>query len=132
MTSPTQRTLKYLRDQGFMAEVVEKQIPHTFIKRDLFNWIDIVAIHPTLGLYGIQVTSGSNLAARMHKAVGNKALAVWLQTGSKLVAHGWRKLKGKWTPDIRELNIYDIATKDMDPVDPLVGMRRVENGWEQK
>ena len=45
--TPTQRTLKYLRDKGYTAGIVERWVSQAgkFGKRiDLFNFIDIIAI----------------------------------------------------------------------------------------
>lgn len=108
--SPTARTLKFMRDQGYYVWIVEKTIPRTFIKQDAHGWIDIIAHKATgKGVIGIQVTSGSNLAARIHKAAGNGALVAWLLAGNTLRAHGWRKLKGRWAVDEREIGMEDLC-----------------------
>jgi hypothetical protein len=108
--SPTQRTLKLMKDQGYFIQVVERTIPYKFIKVDLFNWIDLVAVHPKRpGIVGIQTTSGGNLSARIHKAAGNGALVAWLLSGNRLLAHGWRKLKGRWAVDEREIRMEDLT-----------------------
>lgn len=111
MSSPTQRTLKLLRDLGYHPHIVEKTIPFKFIKVDLYNWIDIVAVHPKgEGILGVQVTSGSNLSARLKKAKGNPALMCWILNGGILQAHGWRKLKGRWAADIRQIKMEDLTS----------------------
>jgi hypothetical protein len=46
-TSPTARTLAECKKRGWIAQVVEQTIPHTFIKRDLFGVIDIIAVTPS-------------------------------------------------------------------------------------
>jgi len=66
--SPTARSLKLLRERGYLAGVVEQTVPQTFIKRDLFGFIDILAVHPETGeTLAIQATSGSNASARIYK-----------------------------------------------------------------
>lgn len=45
--SPTARTLKECRKRGWIAQVVEQTIPRTFIKRDLFGIIDVIAVTPS-------------------------------------------------------------------------------------
>lgn len=45
--SPTARTLKECRRRGWIAQVVERTVPHTFIKRDLFGVIDVIAVTPS-------------------------------------------------------------------------------------
>jgi len=104
--SPTARTLALLRSQGFLAQVVEQTVPHTYIKRDLFGFIDVIAVTAT-SIIGCQVTTGDNLAARLDKIRGecrDKALA-WLRAGGKIHVYGWRKVGGKgmrklWAPRV--------------------------------
>jgi hypothetical protein len=114
MSSPTQRTLKYLRDQGYLAQVVEKTVPRVFTKIDLFGAIDIVAIHPEKwGVLGIQCTTASNQAARLTKALAIDAIKVWVQAGNEFVVHGWRKggAAGKrklWTVNTRKVTLADF------------------------
>ena len=83
--------------------------PYARIRQDLFACIDIVAMDPgTHTLWGIQVTSGSNHAARRAKARQIPALTLWLSCGarfaiwsySKTGARGKRKL---WTLREEEL-----------------------------
>jgi hypothetical protein len=54
---------------GWVAGVVEKWNPHAKIRHDLWGWCDIVALCPKgeQCLIFIQVTSGSNHAARVAK-----------------------------------------------------------------
>ena len=42
-TSPTQRTLKRLRDLGYLAEVVERWNPHAKVRNDLFGFGDVMS-----------------------------------------------------------------------------------------
>ena len=42
--SPTGRTLKLLRDGGFLADVVEPWIPKLERRRDLFGGFDVLAV----------------------------------------------------------------------------------------
>lgn len=88
--SPTARTVQRLRKLGYHAAVVEQWIPHTHIKRDLFNWVDVLALDGR-GFYGIQVTTGDHAAERLQKARGNRALVAWYQVGGKLAVWAWSK-----------------------------------------
>lgn len=45
--TPTARSLAECRKRGWHAQVVEQTIPRTFIKRDLFGVIDIIAVTPS-------------------------------------------------------------------------------------
>lgn len=72
--------------------IVEKTIPRTFIKQDLFGMFDIVAIHPDApGMLGVQTTSRSNMNARIKKLQANPILSLWCHAGLDAVVHGWGK-----------------------------------------
>lgn len=91
--TPTQRTLKYLRDLGYRAEVVEKFNSHTKRRNDLFGFGDVLAIKPGCTVL-VQVTSGSNGAARVRKIVEERTEEArdWLAAGNEIEVHAWRKL----------------------------------------
>lgn len=97
MSSPTQRSMKYLRELGYTPWIVEQNIRipgKGMFKRDLYNCIDIIGIRPGMPVLGIQCTSHSNLAARVKKCteLGQE----WLATGcTQLQCWAWRKLNGK-------------------------------------
>ena len=89
--TPTARTLALLRAEGWTCGVVEQTIPHTFIKRDLGGFLDIVAWAPGRGVMGIQATSGSNVASRVDKIRALPSADAWLRSGARLEVWGWRK-----------------------------------------
>ena len=99
--SPTQRTLAELRKRGWPAQVVEQTVPRTFIKRDLFGCIDIIAVVPTIEvggfvvqhcrILGIQVTSGSNHSARVTKALKEPRMRAWCEAGGQFEVWSWAK-----------------------------------------
>lgn len=101
--SPTSRTLKWLRDHGWTAGVVERFNSFTKRRHDLLGIIDIVALCPhATGIVGIQATSGSNHAARRVKSLAEPNLAKWLGNGAGYEIHSWSKkgARGKakrWT-----------------------------------
>lgn len=103
MTSPTQRSLKLLRDEGYKAQVVEKWNMFAHVRQDLFGFIDIVAIKKGVkGVLGVQTTSATHLSDHMKKYENMEVIRLWLETGNKFELHGWRKTgkKGKrktWT-----------------------------------
>lgn len=107
--TPTARTLAECRKRGWIAQVVEQTIPRTFIKRDLFGVIDIIAVtQPVAGIrhgdgayivvpgqiIGIQATSGTNHAARIAKSKAEPRLSTWLQAGARFAVWSWAK-RGK-------------------------------------
>ena len=118
--SPTQRTLKALKDKGCKAAVVERWLRYagSFGKRqDLFGIIDVLSISPTETL-GIQCCAGS-LAEHYRKLTEekNQESYNWL-TGCchrRLEIWAWRKIlkqRGSkvkiWQPRIVEIILEDL------------------------
>jgi len=99
--SPTQRSLKLLRDRGFLPWVAEYY--HAFSRRrvDLYGIIDIVAIKKEeRGVLGVQTTVASAVSARIKKISASPAARIWVMAGNRIVIHGWRKptkTRKKWT-----------------------------------
>ena len=94
--SPTQRSLKYLRDQGYTVAVTERWNPFAKIRQDLFGFVDLIAIRNGATL-AIQSTSASNLSSRRKKIESHENLQVVQAAGWNVILHGWRKnSKNKW------------------------------------
>jgi len=116
--TPTQRTLRELKNRGFVCGIVEKWNSFAKIRQDLFGIIDIIALDPTRGVVGVQST-GSAFAAHDKKLLDEKAQASldWLQTpGTVLELWGWRKVKRKrggkamiWQPRIKIYKVEDFG-----------------------
>lgn len=126
--TPTQRSTKYLRDEGFIVAKVEQRLhmpkaPYP-ITRDAFYFGDLLVAHPREGVALVQVTGGQggNLAARVSKIILKPSdeeepdvedLAYqWLEAGGRIFAHGWAKRgpRGKqkrFTLDAREIVFSD-------------------------
>jgi hypothetical protein len=90
MPSLTNKTIDLLALDGWVAYDVEKKIPHTNITKDLFGFIDILAIRPC-HVMGIQVTTYSHINARLNKARGLIALSYWLSSKALFEVWGWKK-----------------------------------------
>lgn len=94
--SPTQRSLKEIRNEGYTAQVVEKFNPFAHIRQDLFGFIDIVAIKSGVpGVLGVQTTTQDHVAEHEDKILANPIYKIWLESGNKLEIHGWAKRGGK-------------------------------------
>jgi len=94
--TPTARSLKLLRDEGYMVDVVEYF--HWFKKRrkDLFNCWDLLAVKDAETV-AVQTTTGSNLSARARKIADNEVTPMLRKAGWTLLIHGWRKnAKHRW------------------------------------
>ena len=101
--SPTQRSLKYLRDLGYTVAIVEYFNYFTKRRHDLFQFADLLAIRKDEVLL-VQVTSGTNVSARVKKITDNEHLPAVREAGMRVEVHGWRKLKSGWAPKIIDLS----------------------------
>ena len=101
--SPTQRSLKYLRDQGYRCWITERWCPYSKRRIDLWNCIDILAIGNGETI-GVQTTSRGNVSARVKKIQENEYYPELIRSGWKVHVHGWGKLKAGWTLKLVELN----------------------------
>jgi len=88
--SLTLRTIKHLREQGYLVATVEHYNSFTRRKHDLFGCIDLLAIGNGETL-AIQVTSRSNMSARIKKIQDNLALPEMLRSKWRILVHGWDK-----------------------------------------
>jgi hypothetical protein len=133
-TSPTQRTLRALRDQGMKCGIVERYVAKAgpFGKKfDLFGIIDIIALDPVRGVIGIQSTGIDfrNHFLKMTEEQGQDVLD-WIRTpGTVLQLWGWRKIKVKrggkamiYEPRIHEFTEADVlgqnVPEDEEGVEP--------------
>lgn len=90
-TSPTQRSLAYLREQGMTVAIVERWNAFAKIRQDLFGFIDLVALCPRNGIIGIQTTTKVNMQARVNKILAENKSKLWLEAGGRIIVHGWKK-----------------------------------------
>ena len=95
-TSPTQRSLKLMRDQGYLCEITERWNPFAKIRQDLFNFVDILCVKDGKTV-AVQTTSYSNMSARIKKIQELETYPIVRSAGWEIVVHGWKKDKaGKW------------------------------------
>lgn len=127
-TTYTQRSLAELRKRGFRAEVVERWMPFTGkvdgstdadgrktgggYRRDLFKFIDIIAITPD-GILAVQSTSHAQLGAHRRKIVHTDeirdAVAAWAVAGAMFKLWGWRKVGNRWQVTEQEVDVAELA-----------------------
>ena len=117
--SPTQRTLKALRDRGLRSAIVEKWNqyagPHG-IRQDLFGIIDVLALGSE-GVIGVQAC-GNSFSQHFRKLTEERAEECidWLKTpGTSLELWAWRKVKLKrggkamrWEPRVHVFSLKDF------------------------
>jgi hypothetical protein len=102
-SSPTQRSLEYLREQGYFCAIVEKWNSFTKQRQDLWGWCDILAIRKGEVL-AVQVTS-TGVAERIKKIQDSPTVALVRDAGIRIEVHGWRKnTKGRYV-----LRVEDIS-----------------------
>lgn len=89
-TSPTQRSLKLLRDRGYKVGVVEHWNAYVGIRQDLFGFIDLIAVKEGEPVLAVQTTSYANTSAREKKIRSIPESEVWLKAGGAIEVHGWK------------------------------------------
>lgn len=118
--SPTALSLKWLRDRGYLAEVVEQY--RGGVRKDLFGFADIVAVRlkaigqPSDILF-LQTTTASHVGARFKKIQNLISAIHCLQADCAVHIHGWSKkgARGKrkvWVPNVFQL---ELCGKKSDP-----------------
>jgi len=101
--TPTERSLKYLREQGYLCAIVEKWNPHARIRQDLWGWCDILAIKKDEVL-AVQVTS-TGVAARLKKIQESETVGRVREANIRIEVHGHRKnSKGEYVMRIEDLS----------------------------
>jgi hypothetical protein len=101
-TSPTQRSLKVMRDAGYLCQVVEHWNQFAHIRQDLYGFIDVLCVKGE-DIVGVQATSGDNVAARVTKITEHENWPL-VCNAIRIVVHGWRKnSKGRWV--LREVEL---------------------------
>jgi hypothetical protein len=101
--TPTQRSLEYLREQGYLCAIVEKWNPHARIRQDLWGWCDILAIKKNEVL-AVQVTA-SAVADRIKKITLSDTVGAVREAGIRIEVHGWRKNSaGKYVMRIEDIS----------------------------
>ena len=103
--TPSARSVRYLRERGWIVANVEKWIPQTKRRLDVFGFADLLAANaelPELKLEGsvlhvpgtialVQVTSGSNHDARKDKILAEPLAQKWKDAGGVILLHSWAK-----------------------------------------
>jgi hypothetical protein len=118
--SPTRRSLEYMRNLGYVCEVVERWNAHTKTRKDLLGFGDVIAIGNG-NIILVQVTSGTNVAARITKIREqcSESAKAWLDAGGQIEIHGWRQVatckkdgskakRKKWLPRLEALTVGDL------------------------
>jgi len=116
--SPTARSLTWLRERGYICDIVERWIAQAGIRRDLFHCIDVLAVKPG-EIAGVQVSTSSNLAARLKKAQALPELRASLAAGGKFHLHGWKRVGQRWA-----VRVLEVLAVDLPPAEIVRPSRR--------
>lgn len=101
--SPTQLTLEKLRGEGYLCEVVERWVPGANIRKDLFGFIDILAIREG-DVLAVQATSKSNVSARVNKIAEHENIAEVRKLGWQIEVWGWHKVNNRWQVAVTDVS----------------------------
>jgi hypothetical protein len=88
-------SLRHLREDGYLCEVVERWNPHAGVRHDLFGFVDIIAVRDGETL-AVQCTSADHVANRVRKIAESPNVAAVRAAGWRIVVHGWRKRGNRW------------------------------------
>ena len=103
-TSPTQLSLKKLRDEGYTVAIVEHWNAFARIRQDLFGFIDILALKDKEVL-AIQTTTASNMSARATKIGNSEYVGAVRKVGWGIHIHGWHQDdKKKWHCKVKDVS----------------------------
>ena len=101
--TPTQRSLKALRELGYLVEVVEKWNSFTRTRKDLWGWADLLAVRRGEVL-AVQVTA-TGVSSRIKKIMDSETIGRVREAGIRIEVHGHRKnSKGKYV-----MRVVDIS-----------------------
>ena len=118
MTSPTQRSLKLMREFGFTCEVVEHYNSFTRQRKDLLGFADLLCLKVGRPPLLLQVTASGG-SSRVNKILNEctDMARLALICGFEIEVHAWRKLLVKrggkakvWAP-----KIYVVGLKNNEP-----------------
>lgn len=103
MTSPTQLTLKKLRNDGYLVAVTEHWNQYAKIRQDLFGFVDVLGLRQGETI-AVQATSYSNVSARVKKILNHENIDMARKAGWKIEVWGWHKPKHRW-----RVRIVDVS-----------------------
>jgi hypothetical protein len=104
-SKPTQRSLKYLRDNGWTVCIVEKWVPPRGsmkfgVRIDAYGFGDLLACRPgdpnqlpapTGDIALVQTTDHTSFSKHKVKILAIPEFQKWKEAGGIVLLHGWRK-----------------------------------------
>jgi hypothetical protein len=118
----TKLSTRHLRREGWTVDVCQRYIHQIQKSKDLFGFLDIVAVRSNIGgVLGIQTTVESKINARLDKILSIPAARVWLAAGNDIQIHGWRKRAGKWAVKVKTVTLAHFPRKESHGTQTKVG-----------
>ena len=108
-TSPTQLSIKKLKEEGYLVAITEKWNHFCKIRQDMWGFCDILAIRENEVL-AVQTTSASNMSARANKIADseNVGMVHIIQRMKPSVYYGW----------LERIGLGDISGVDLPSETP--------------
>lgn len=113
--SPCQRSLKLLRDRGYLVAITERWNQYAKVRQDLFGFIDLLAVKGDT-ILAVQTTSGDNVSARLDKINNEPRALLWLAPSRKILIHGWRRVGARGKRKLWECREIEVTT--IQPTQP--------------
>lgn len=90
--TPTQRARDFCKKQGWIVGKADRWNPYAKVTNDLFGFIDLIVLDGLGGgPLGVQVTSGSNHAARVTKIRAEPRHEAWLRSPARIEVWSFSK-----------------------------------------
>ncbi len=108
--------MQLMRDAGYLTGATEVWCSHTRRRRDLFGFIDFVAIGKGRCV-GVQCCARSGLASHRRKMTDecSDAVTEWLASGCEIELHGWDRhevpLKSKPGVKLRRRLVVELCPR---------------------
>ena len=103
-SSPTKLSLALIRKTSDCVQVVEVWNSFTRTRKDLFGFIDILALEGETTI-AIQSTSWTNVSARAKKIAESEHLAAVRSAGWTILIHGWKKNAKTRRYELKEIDV---------------------------
>jgi hypothetical protein len=88
--SPTELTLREMRNRGYKCAITEHWNPFAKIRQDLFGFIDVLCLGDN-EVIGVQATSYSNISARVKKIAEHENVGLVRKANIRILVIGWHK-----------------------------------------
>lgn len=92
MASPTERSLKLMRERGYEPYVVERWNAFAKCRIDLFGFLDLLCLGHN-EIVGVQSCALSDVSKRIDKIANHKNVARVRKAGIRILVQGWESKK---------------------------------------